>query len=105
MNKEAKELIKLATKEKYQKKHNGKWCGFCAISNAKSDFDERYPEFSLPTSQLLIQSITSFKETPYDIPLTEARDYLKSLNPTMLFSSKKELKEFMLKSIKKEKKK
>jgi len=101
MNKKARELIKLATKDKYQEKHNGKWCGFCAIGNAKSDFDEKYPEFLLPTSQLLLQSITSFKETPYDIPLIEARDYLRSLNPTMLFNSKKKLKEFMLKSIKK----
>lgn len=94
-----KKLIRLAAQNRFQEKEGDKWCVRCALSNAKDVFDKIHGEFKLPTHKLLWQTITDFKETPYDAPLVEARNYLSSINFILLFKTRNDAQRFMLESI------
>ncbi len=100
MNALTKEFIKFAAQEKFAEKEGEKWCIRCALGNAKYDFDEKYKQSQMPVGELLMQFADGITKTEYDDILIEARDYLKKTNDDMLFKTKKEAIQFMLKGYK-----
>lgn len=94
-----KDFIKFSAKDKYLEKEKEGWCVFCAIGNAKIDYEIVNPKWNVPLEVLLTNLFT---ETYYDKPIIDARKFLVLKlkdRKDKFFKSRKSAKDFMLKSI------